>query len=354
MDPILTNLSALTNLTQLVINLKQKDITSGQLVRLSKVILSLPKLSRLAIHLEAFQPELDNNYTGQELSLFIRNLNLATSLTTFRLIMPENVNAAIILINALLDLDNSIKLELQLKHDVNLIKLIATAIHKLGPTARSLKNLAKLDLILGHQQLSQADELPELQGKNLAHTYFSDLQLSLKHCNPLPTLKLDLYRNNKLSCYLLKALEALEHLEELELVVSCYYKTLTAEEEFLTTLSQTVNNLKALSTLKLTFDYIENYDDEFAYTLSPPPRIRPFISLITSLTRFARFKLAIYNLGENSLKHLENGFMNHINMINTKHSQFRSCYVLQVSPTYRRRSANQFSKHEDRILKVYF
>jgi hypothetical protein len=358
MDPILGTLSLLSNLTQLVVNVQQLNPSSQNLLRLSNRILTLPKLAELVIHMEAFMIEQGGEINSQTLAQFIANLNLSTSLTKLRLVMPEHANTTISLIKTLFHLKDSIKLELQVKHDVQLLKSIADSANKLVPSIHSLRNLMNLSIVMDVENHNKACNVLKLPRNKLENFYYQSLQQTFKYCNYLPVLQLNLVIHEYINDYTLldtylttiKALGTLSHLEELEIVVPKYSEDSSFEGEFLSILNQTVNNLKKLTTFKLTFVYIYSRDYESDLIYNPPPRATPFISFISGLKRLPRFKLAVYQLDPKSVGLLASSFRNYIDLIKTTPSANRSWYTLIASEN----KINNFPSQKDKVLNYYF
>jgi hypothetical protein len=339
---ILDTISSFNNLAELIINIKQIDYNGQYLPELSKVILTLPKLSILAIHLETYAQFQDQPIDQQPLSQLISTLNLTTSLTKLRMVLPNGANAAISILKALLDLKNSIALELQLVIYTHLLKSIANATSSLDPTLPPFRTLSKLSLVfgLGHDT---SFYLTEHQGTSIEDIYFTHLQQLFKYWNSLPVLKLELYQTDKLTPSILKALAGLNHLIELEIVVSEYLLYLQNKNDFLLYLSHTVNNLKGLTSFKLTLDF--SSDAMRSGLLS-----KPFISFIKSLKPLARFKLSLYQLPKPSFADMKYAFIDYINTLNTTPHSHNSWYTLIISTSTR----GKLPSHEHVEFNYYF
>jgi hypothetical protein len=355
MSPILGTISSLTNLSQLVINIRQFDFTSEELKRLSQVILLLPKLSVLALHMGAFKPRLGDKINYSALTLFIQNLNLSTSLTTLRLIMPENASSTISMFNALRSLKDSIDIELELIPDVYFLKSIVDSVHKFGAEGLPLKNLSQLNLMLGFRNLLKIDNYTTLPRDKLESAYYYYFKPAIGYCNFLPALKLEIPLNDSMTNPIILMLASLNHLQDLEIVIHRYhsnYEAKTYQAEFLPLLSHTLNNLPKLTSFKLTLDHIDDNNHQLtSFISSPSLHIKNFIIFIYSLNRLERFKLSLYHLvGKRSIEYITSGFQAYVYKLKTMARMKNSWYTLIASST----NMNRSSCRAETVVNYYF
>jgi hypothetical protein len=349
LGPILEAAHLFNKLSQLAINIKQMRLATEDLVELSNVILGMPKLTLITINMEAYELPQNRQINNQALNLFINNLNLSTSLTTLRLTLPKPAHAALDIIDFLFDLNDSIKLELQLNLEVRVLKAISDFTNTLGPSIPTLKNLSELNLVIDSDFEAKAFTFHKLPPDRFLNIYYNNLQQTFKYCKSLSVLKLKLPYNATVTNLIIKALQPLDQLIELEIDLSQYFMYASYFRdtiEFLPLLRRTVNNMKKLTSFKLTTGGTRNdYDNKDWVSHS----MKLFIEFIKDLKRLTRFKLSMYRLDQESFEHLASEFRKYIKTQMTVPSSQRSWYTFIVSTSKQEIAAN----HEYKEFNYY-
>jgi hypothetical protein len=301
--------------------------------------------------MEGFKPQQFSQINSQALNLLVNKLNLSSSLTKLRLILPGNPNATISMLNALLNLKDAIELELQVNLDLRILKSIIDSAHKFGKAVNCLRNLSKLSLVLDADLIYKANSMLGRPQKGIENFYFNYLLQTFKYCNSLGVLKLELPRNDWITYSILKAVESLDQLIELEVVVLIHHiHFFDNAREFLPTLSRTINNLPKLTTLRFTIDYMDKYTYETASFPSIPTHTKLLLSFIQDLKRIARLQLAIYKLDPKVITTLAAGFKDYVHTLKLTPSATSSWYTLIASTTDRAKSPSL----EDREFNFNF